>query len=132
MKHAFAVVSALMLVGCDPLHDSAPKPWMGYAWNAKEKRIEWFFSQFETYRDCQESMQNSIETPPNNQWYSNPIGCGYSGNDYYRVVVMNAIFGGKELGCIARSLDPEIQKSGLGYGPILSKEIKRTDRWYCM
>ena len=117
MRRLILCIACLLLGSCDVFNDSTPKPWMGYAWNVEKKRTEWFFSAYETHRDCEESMMHSVETAPNNQWYSKPIGCGYNGNDYWRVVVMNALFGGKDLGCIARSLNGN--SSGMGYGPVL-------------
>ncbi|MCA1452072.1 hypothetical protein I6F35_02430 [Bradyrhizobium sp. BRP22] len=124
------VLVSSFLGGCDLLNDTAAKPWMGYAWNMKQKRVEWFFNSFETHRDCEESMLHAIETPPNDQWYSKPIGCGYSGNDYWRVLIMNALFGGKDLGCIARSMNGSA--NGMGYGPVLDRTNKRGEGWYCV
>lgn len=70
VRQLLVLLVSFSLVGCDLLNDTTPKPWIGYAWNKEQKRVEWFFNGFETW-DREEAMLHAIETSPDNQWYSN-------------------------------------------------------------
>ena len=76
-------------------------------------------------------MANAVNNPPYNAWYSEPVGCGYHGNSYWRVWLMNLVHGDKDFLCIWRSVDGE--KDNVGYGPLLKGYPTRgTDTGHCM
>ena len=86
---------------------------------------------FETRRDCLDAVANAVNNPPYNAWYSEPVGCGYHGNSYWRVWLMNLVHGDKDFLCIWRSVDGE--KDNVGYGPLLKGYPTRgTDTGHCM
>lgn len=119
-----------VLVGCS---DDAPQQsWGGYAWNIKAERAEWWFSSWESRRDCVEAMRYAVNHAPQNAWYSEPVGCGYSGNTYALVWLMNTLWGGKHIQCIVRSSDPEARKSHSLYSPLLDGYPRHGKNYYCM
>jgi hypothetical protein len=72
----FALVTYLGLCvgGCDLFQDSNSRPWHAYAWKKSEGRFEWWFTNFESHRDCIEATRHAATTPPQNEWYSEPVG----------------------------------------------------------
>ncbi len=69
MRLALATSLAILLGGCDFLEDSSKRPWIGYAWHKTDDKPQWFFSDFETLRDCMEMMRHNVKEWPNSQWY---------------------------------------------------------------
>jgi hypothetical protein len=123
------------LMESDLLSDTAQAPWVGYAWHKGDKSLEWVNS-YATHSDCINKLKHIISDDLfNSQFYSAPIGCAYNGNSYWRVRFMNALWGGKELGCIATSGEPkEATDIGMLYGPVLGRESPRPAgaKWHCV
>jgi hypothetical protein len=119
----------------DLLSDATSSPWGGYAWNKKEERLEWV-NFWTSHTECVSQLQHLISDDAfNSQFYSKPIGCAYNGNSYWRVLILNALWGGKELGCIAISGEPsEAIKIGMLYGPVLGRDSPRppSAKWHCV
>jgi hypothetical protein len=92
-------LAALALGGCDLLQDSNPHPWIGYAYNKDHGQFEWEWNDWATERDCRESMLRIVET---RSGMTKPVGCGYRGNNYWRVWIINELWGGSQIDCIAR------------------------------
>ena len=107
----------------------SPKPWSGYAWNPNAKRAEFWFYEFETKRDCIEIMRHAVA---DSKYYSEPIGCAYSGNNYWRVLIMNTLFGGAQIMCIARTTSTGAGASGMVYSPVLQGGRRIGENWYCV
>jgi len=77
-------------------------------------------------------MRYGVSNPPHNEWYSKPVGCGYTGKSYWRVWVMNELVGGDHFECIARFFDRNAAKNGVTHAPILKGgDARRGDGWYC-
>jgi hypothetical protein len=68
-------------------------------YNQNNNRFEWEWNDWKTARDCQEAMFNVVETRPG---IAKPVGCGYRGNNYWRVWIVNALWGGDQIGRITR------------------------------
>jgi hypothetical protein len=124
------------LVESDLLSDTTTAPWIGYAWHKGNKRLEWV-NQYETLGECINKLKHIISDDAfNSQFYSAPIGCGYNGNSYWRVWLMNALWGGRELGCIATREErkEEATDTGMLYGPVLGRESNRPAdaKWHCV
>lgn len=117
------------------LSDTSQSPWTGYAWNKVEKRLEWVNS-YETQAECVRTLRHiTTDDTFNAQFYTEPIGCAYNGNSYWRVRIINAMWGGSELGCIAISGEPpEASKIGMLYGPVLGRGSPRPQgaTWHCI
>jgi hypothetical protein len=128
------VAICLLLAGCEHLfEDNNKRPWTGYAWNKLRKEYEFWFPTYETQRDCIESMRYGVTQDTfNREIYSDPIGCAYSGNNYWRVWFMNTLFGGTHFECIARSTDANAAKLGAVYSPVLIGSPRRGEHWYCV
>jgi hypothetical protein len=120
----------LFLGGCDVLEDSNPRPWIGYAYNKDAGRFEWEWNDWKTKRDCVEAMLNIVETRPA---MAKPIGCGYRGNNYWRVWIINMLWGGSEIGCIAKMTSSVEAEAGMEYNVHLKGSTsRRGDNWYCV
>ena len=64
---------------------------------------------------------------------SAPIGCGYRGNDYWRVWVMNRLWGGDQIGCIRRMTSNIETEGGMAYSVQLKGFAEhRGDNRYCV
>jgi hypothetical protein len=127
-----AVISltAIALGGCDLLQDSNARPWIGYAYNKDSGRFEWEWNDWATERDCRESMLGLVETRPG---MAKPIGCGYRGNNYLRVWIMNTLWGGTEIGCITKMTKSIEAENGIAYNlKLKSNPDHRGDGWYCV
>jgi hypothetical protein len=129
MKRAVLFIACFLLVGCDQ-EDTSNKPWLGYAWNKKESRLEFWFTGFENYRDCIEHMKAGVATAPDNEWYAEPVGCGMSSNSYWTVWWYSLIHPDKNIECIWRSPGGVTIKSG--YGPLLKGFPKKSLGGYCV
>jgi hypothetical protein len=118
------------------LSDTASNPRGGYAWNKQKGRLEWMDSFWTSQTECMDHLNNIVrEDTFNRQFYSVPIGCAYNGNSYWRVRILNALWGGSELGCIAMSGEPaEATKIGMLYGPVLGRTSPHSpgDEWHCV
>jgi hypothetical protein len=123
------------LVESDLLSDSRENPWGGYAWNKVAGRLEWV-NFYPTRSECMGRLRHTIgDDAFNSKFYSKPIGCAYNGNGYWRVWVMNSLWGGSELGCIAISEEPhEATDIGMLYGPVLGRESPPPQgaKWHCV
>jgi hypothetical protein len=107
---------------------SNSKPWRGYAWSNETQKLRWWFDTFENQRDCLDAMANALSHPPYNASYSEPVGCVYHSNSYWRVWLMH---GDKDFTCIWRSVEGE--KDNAGYGPLLQGyPAISTDTNYCV
>jgi hypothetical protein len=124
------LIASLLLGGCDPTEETSNKPWAGYAWNKGKSRFEWWFNAYESQRDCLEHMKSSVVIAPNSEWYSEPVGCGYNSNSYWRVWWFNLIYPDKHIACIWRS--PEATSVKAGYGPLLEGNPRRGTNGYCV
>src|SRR5712664_2934638 len=123
---------ALLLCGCVP-EEGNNRPWRGYAWNGKQQRSEYFFSHWEAARDCREGMLASIARRSiSAECYSTPIGCTYTGNNYWIVRLMSAWEGADQIGCIRKSTNAEAAKGFYVYGPALKSFDQRTESSYCV
>ena len=121
----------LSIAACGLLENDTKRPWVGYAWNKEKQRYEWWFINFETRRDCIEMMRYKVKNEQP-QWYSEPIGCGYHGNNYWLVWVMNTFFGDEHIQCIWKSTDPDSVKAGIIYGPLLTGYPRQSGSGYCV
>ena len=83
----------------DLLSNSSEKPWGGYAQLKNGSRLEWV-NFYGTYTECTNALKRVTVDDPI-IFYTAPTGCAYNGNSYWRVWIMNALWGGSELGCIA-------------------------------
>ena len=123
-KALIAAFLCLLLTGCIE-EEGNKRPWAGYAWNFAKKRYEFFFSDYETARDCLESMKAQVAPGQGNaEWYSTPVGCFYHGNEYWRVWLMNTLLGGEQLGCIRRNTSASAEKGFYQY----SVQLKGADQ----
>lgn len=64
---------AVSLGGWDLFTDDNARPWYAYAWSKTGNRAQWWFTSFETYRDCVEATRHEVSTGPNGAWYSEPV-----------------------------------------------------------
>jgi hypothetical protein len=91
---------------------------------------------FASHDECEAKLMHIISDDSfNRQFYSRPIGCAYNGNSYWRVLILNALWGGDELGCIAVTGDrAEATKIGMLYGPVLGRNSPRPPgaEWRCV
>jgi hypothetical protein len=119
------------IVESDLLFDSAPDPWIGYARNRAENRLEWISlgQGMKTHTECINELKRLASDSDSN--YSEPIGCGYEGNNYWRVRFMNALWGGNELACIAVDEDPEAASTGRLYSVALDVSVEGQG-WHCV
>jgi hypothetical protein len=133
LRLLWLLLIAKCLSGCDLFKDGNARPWHAYAWSKSKNSTEWWFTTFETYRDCVEATQDEVSTGPNKQWYSEPVGCGFSGNNYWRVWLMNWWYArSNDFECIARSSDAESAKAGRSYGPVLKGYGRPRGTNYCV
>jgi hypothetical protein len=126
----FCVV-AFALCACSEAPTSN-KPWQGFATNIQTGKQEWFFNIYAAYDDCMFVTKQTIDSQSN--WYRAPYGCLYDGyqNPYVQWVV-NKTIAGNSFRCIARSTDPEVQKAGKFYGPVLrDSPVTSGKDWYCV
>jgi hypothetical protein len=116
------------------LFESNPRPWSGYAWNHKEKRLEWMQATWVTHSECKAGVARIVRE--RRMWYSAPTGCGYSGNSYWRVRAMNALYGGSELGCIgiSASSGDAHAKERILFSPALGQNSRSPSgsAWHCV
>lgn len=129
---AFFLVVTLGLGGCDFTAESPERPWAGYAWHKKDQRFEWWWTPYETHRDCIEATKWGVTHAPNDQWYSEPIGCGYHSNSYWKAWFMNTFVASSNFQCMSRSTDESMSKLKMSYGPLLNGFPKRTQNSYCV
>lgn len=110
---------------------SNAKPWRGYAWSKETQKLRWWFDTFESQRDCLNAMANAVSQPPYNVWYSEPVGCGYHSNSYWRVWMMDLVHGDRDFTCIWRSVEGD--QDNAGYSPLLKGySVISTDTNYCV
>jgi hypothetical protein len=127
---AVASLLALTLGGCDLFEDSNPRPWIGYAYHQNNSRFEFELNDWKTERDCREAMLHIAATRPGT---TTPVGCGYRGNNYWRVWIMNGLWGGSQLGCIRRMTSSVEAEGGMTYNLQLKGfPDRRGDDWYCV
>lgn len=122
---------SFMLAGCNEI---SPRPWVGYAWSKGDKRFEFFFADYERLQDCETLMKASVQPgSENSKWYSEPIGCAYSGNNYWLVWWMNSISKNPGLGCIRRDTSTEAATARVTYSVQLKGySLEPTNKSYCM
>ena len=133
MRAIWAVLLALGVSGCDLFEDSNKRPWQAYAWHREQQRHQWWLSTYETHRDCIEAVKHASSMPPQNQWYSAPVGCSYMGNNYWRVRIMNMLYAqSADIECIARWSDPAAVKSGSSYSAVLKGYGRPQGQVYCV
>jgi hypothetical protein len=128
------LLGAFSLAGCVEEQGNV-RPWTGYAWNFAQKRFEYFFKDYESYRDCTEMMKaQTVPGGENSQWYSEPVGCLYHGNSYWRVWLYNNLLDPKMIGCIRRTTSEYASKTFAAYSVQLAGDAPktRTEDSYCM
>jgi hypothetical protein len=130
MRTLLPILIALLVGGCEKF-EAPDRPWYGYAWSKKELRLEWWFNNHETLRDCMEKMEYDIAYSVHTEWYSRPIGCGYRGSNYWQVWFMNGMGGNKQIQCIAKATSKEAIEAKMRYIPVLGTQT-RGDGWYCV
>jgi hypothetical protein len=126
----WVVCLALCVSGCDLLEDSNSRPWRPYAWHKKDGRQRWWFPTYETRRDCLEATRHAVATVPQSEWYSEPVGCGYIGNSYWRVRILNSL-NNVNYECIAKNSDADAAKAGESYSPVLKGYPRPQGSVYC-
>ncbi len=130
MKRIPLLIICVFLGGCDLQQETSEKPWAGYAWHKEHQKFQFWWTSYESRRDCIEHMKAEAATG-SSQWYSEPIGCAYSSNSYWAVWWYNLIYPDKNIECIWRSI--EGTKIKAGYGPLLKGYLKdRTTKGYCV
>jgi hypothetical protein len=75
-------------------------------------------------------MKFGLVAPPNDSWYSEPVGCGYTSNSYWRVWFFTLLYPDKHLACIWRSPDGTAGKSG--YSMLLEGFPRKSTNGYCV
>lgn len=135
MKDFFVLVF-LLLVGASGFlayqYSNGPeKAWFGYATRVDNGNLESWFTAYGKRKDCQVQMEYLVSSPPNSQWYREPLGCLYVGNSYYVTWLINQIELGDSLECIVRFTDNGDQPD---YQPLLRRENSERigEGWYCM
>jgi hypothetical protein len=127
---AVVLVAGLVLAVSGLFEDNAnSRPWWGYAWNKIDKRFEFWFNQYETRRDCIEGMRHSVQKSDS---YSEPIGCGFNGNNYWLVWLIYTFSGDTHFECIFKRVGADAAKEGLKYGPLLIETPRTGERYYCL
>jgi hypothetical protein len=130
IKFGTACLIALLAGGCDLLEDSNPRPWIGYAYDKGAGRFAWELDDWKTRRDCEEALLHIVETRPGT---TRPVGCGYRGNNYWRVWFMNTVWGGSQIACIARMTSEVETEGGMAYNLRLKGNAERRgENWYCV
>lgn len=130
LKIILIIVLALAVAGCDFFRDSTPNPWIGYAYDRNAGRFAWELNDWATARDCKEAMLYVVQTRPS---MAEPVGCGYRGNNYMRVWIMNAIWGGNQIECIIKMTSSIETKGGTAYNlKLKGSSERRGDTWYCV
>jgi hypothetical protein len=90
-------------------------------------------ASFESRRDCLESMKHRVNNPPDSEYngsYSEPFGCGYHSNSYWRAQLMMTLYGSGDFACMWRST--EGVQVNAGYGPLLKGyPTASTAKCYC-
>ncbi len=125
------LVAAAAIGGAYYSVDSSDRPWIGYARHKSDNTYELWAVSYQTHRDCIEGMKWGVSNPPQQQWYAEPVGCGYFGNDWWYVALMNRVWGGDQIKCIARVTDKEAAAGKRRYSPMITSQ-KRGDGWYCV
>jgi hypothetical protein len=74
--------------------------WVGYAWNRHTKSFEWFFIAYDSYSECVGAAKGGVA---NSDSYREPFGCAYTWTSLWRTVLMNKLWGPRELFCIAKN-----------------------------
>ena len=106
----------IMLSGCDVFEKTYEKAWQNHAFEKKRGNQVFWLSEFSTYRECIENTEWYVNRPPNNEWYSEPIGCVYRGSSLMKTILFNYWAGSRHNQCIIQFKDPEIIKLGMRYG----------------
>jgi hypothetical protein len=73
--------------------------WFPYAWNRHSKNFEWFWGAFHSHSECMGGAKSALE---GSDWYREPFGCAYTSTSLWRTILMNKLWGPKELVCIAK------------------------------
>jgi hypothetical protein len=107
------------LQGCWFDEDVNENPWMGYAFNIKDAKPEWWLSQYKTKEECLEHLNWAVTNTDNKEWYSKPVGCGFSSNSYILSLIHYLIDQDENFQCLVKSKNPEIRKMKMRYGPML-------------
>ena len=104
----------------------------GWGTNIRTGKQEWFFANYASLQDCQFRTKTIMLTQPN--LYREPSGCLYDGyqNPYVQWLV-NLVAAYGKFKCVARLTDPELQRTGHLYRPVLSDSPSKSgDNWYCV
>jgi hypothetical protein len=127
---AAVVIVCLVLAGYGLFRDNAnDRPWNGYAWDKENNKFEWWFSQYETRRDCLEGMRYAVQQSTG---YTEPIGCGFYGNNYWLVWLVTTFWGDAHFQCIIKPTTEDAAKRGVTYGPQLFGIPRTGDHYYCV
>lgn len=121
-----------MLGACNPF-GANETPWVGYATQKDTGRLAWWVLSKSSYGECLDTMR--WETSGNRASAASfraPLGCGYSGNQYWRVWLVNVLAANMDhFECIARAVDPASAAAGRRYSPVLKGFPRETDSYRC-
>lgn len=124
-KIALAAVISLPLFvgGWVVLTENLAEPWHGYHWNKSAGQVEWVPTSVSvTRRDCVEKLRSGLRGQSD---YSEPVGCAFRGNNYWRVWLTNLFVDNHHVRCIARSKAAE---TGARYEVLIGLPKNTDDR----
>ena len=95
------ITIVLVVAAWGLLTEDFVEPWQGYRWNKSTRQVEWLSNSSSlTRRDCVEKTKLSLRGQPG---YSEPIGCLFRGNNYWRVWLTELFVEDTHVRCIGKS-----------------------------
>lgn len=122
-----------MLMGsCSP-SGSGENPWAGYATHKETGRLAWRPVSKARYGACIDATRWEMSSESAGAAsYRPPLGCGYSGNQYWRVWLVNQLAANMDdFECIARFSDKAAAADGHRYSPVLNGFPRETESYRC-
>ena len=107
--------------------DSKVKQFYGWATSNDTGDPEWWYDSYESRSLCVERMEWALRTNVN---YTEPFGCGYLGNNFYKVTarfVIDSFLNPIGFGCVFENLDPSSRQGKRKYGPALTGDCRKLD-----
>lgn len=132
MRIVLVLLLSMLLGACNPF-DANDTPWVGYATQKKTGRLAWWVLSKSSYSDCIDTIRwETSGSRAGAALFRPPLGCGYSGNEYWRVWLVNALAANMDdFECIARAFDPEAAAAGRRYSPVLKGFPNETTGYRC-
>ena len=97
-----------------------------YAWATHNETgdAEWWYTSYENRSLCMEGIEWDLRTSAN---YVKPFGCGYVGNNFYKVTarfLIDSFLNPIGFGCVFENLDPASRQDKRKYGPALKGDCR--------